>query len=233
MSSLERSCRRARRQNIPKPNAPVSSETTSDPSSEPCTVHSAGAEKKTRGKAVRAVAEHPDTKASPVSHTLAPQTAATNGHLPQNTATRSLKNAPKGRRKKAEKTERSDVAPGESSDHFPDPSQTEQHKDKTMPSHTQRWKRTAKESSTHATLSCLSFQQDTPISPPQSDSGVKVSGRGRRPNPRLSSTPQRDRTPPSKPQVSPVTVLAHLSFITLPVIHKHLSINSSSCELIG
>ncbi|MCJ8731909.1 hypothetical protein PDJAM_G00204640 [Pangasius djambal] len=208
MSSSEKYCRNTRRQKIPKQHTPVSPETNSDPPSKPHTVPSAGAKKKARGKAARAVAQHPATEPSPlspVSHTPTLQTA-TNGHLPQNTTACSLKNGPKGRKKK---TERSDFTPDERSDHFPDSdlTQTEQQKDKIPPPpHTQRSKRAAKETSTHATLLCPSSQQDTPISSPKSDSGVRTPRRqrGSRPNPPLSSTPQCSRTPLSEPEISPV-----------------------------
>lgn len=216
MSSSEKYRRKARRQKIPKRDASVSPETTSEPPSKPDAVRSAGAEKKTRGKAARAVARHPDaapspaSPLSPVSHTRTPRT---NKHLSQNTTARSVKNTPKGRRKK---TERSDPGPGPGPD--PDLSQTEQEKAKTTPSRAQASKRAAKETSPHATLSCPSFQQDTPISSPNHESDVKGRGRGRRLKPRLSSTPQRSRTPLSEPQISPVTVSAHLSSVVLPVV---------------
>lgn len=213
MSSLEKySCKAWRRKGT-KRKTPVSLEPTSDPPSKPDAVHSAGAEKKTRGKAV----QHPDTKPSPVSHlspvlhTPTPETAATNGHLSQNTATHSLKNAQKGRKKKTEKTETSDRCPGS------DLSQTEPQKAISTPSRTQGWKRAAKETSPFATLSCPSFQQGMPISSPKCDSGVK--GRERwRANPRLSSTPQRSKTLLTEPQISPVTVAACLSSVTLSFI---------------
>ncbi|MCI4377767.1 hypothetical protein PGIGA_G00207070 [Pangasianodon gigas] len=214
MSSSEKYCRNARRQKIPKRHTPVSPETNSDPPSKPHTVPSAGAKKKTRGKAARAVAQHPDTEPSPVSplspvsHTPTLQTPATNGHLPQKTATCSLKNGPKGRKKKTEKRDRRET--DERSDHFPDSdlTQTEQQKAKIPPPapHAQRSKRAAKETSTHATLLCPSSQQDTPISSPKCDSGVRTPRRqrGSRPNPRLSSTPQCSRTPLTEPEISPV-----------------------------
>lgn len=209
---------------IQKQSTPVSPETTSDPPSKPRTARPAASKKKTRGKAARAVAQDPDTKPSPVppvSHTPRPQRAATNGHLPQYTATPSPKNALKERKKK---TVRCDVTPDEGSDRFPDLTQTEQHKAKITPSHTQGSKRAAKETLTHSTLLHPCSLQDTPVSPGVSDSGVKVPGRGCWPNHRLSSTPRCSRTLLSEPQVSHVRVSAHLSSITRPVIL--ISINS-------
>lgn len=201
MSSSEKSCRKARRQNIPKQHT-----TNSDPPSKPRAVRSAGTEKKTRGKGARAVARHPDAKSSPVSpvsHSPTLQTAATNGYLPQNTATRSSKNAPKGRKTK---TERSDFTHDERSDCFPDsdPTRTEQQKGRMTPPCSQgSKKRTAKETSTHATLLCLSNRQDTP----ESDLGARTPGRGRgrRPNPGLSPAPQCSGMLLSEPQINPVT----------------------------
>ncbi|XP_060783176.1 uncharacterized protein si:dkey-127k13.1 isoform X2 [Neoarius graeffei] len=216
MRSSGKNCCNARHRKPPKPHAHISPETNSDPSCKPRAVRSTGAEKKTRRKAVKAVAQHPDTiplpvsPLSPVSHT--PQTAVTNGHSPQNTSTRSLKNAPKGRKKKTEKKERSDFTPDERSDHDPDPTWTEQRTARITPSsRAQGSKRAAKETSTYTTLSCPSSWQDTPVSSPTSDSGERTLKRGRgrppgpRPGPRLSSAPQCSRTPPSELQTSPVT----------------------------
>ncbi|KAM9501589.1 uncharacterized protein Hap1MRO34_012260 isoform 2-T2 [Clarias gariepinus] len=201
MSSLETSCRKTRRQTS-KQHAPVPPGESSGAPSRPATVRSAGEEKKrTRGKAARAAAQHPEPTPSHTRTPHTPHTPATHGHLPQKTSTCSEKSAPRGRRKKTEKAERSDFIPeGKSDDRTdPDPTRTKQQQAKITQTHTQGQKRAAKH--THDTLVCPSLQQDTPVTSSKSDSGTRAPGRGRgrHPNPRLGSTPL------TEPQISPET----------------------------
>ncbi|KAK3546726.1 hypothetical protein QTP70_033425 [Hemibagrus guttatus] len=220
MSTSEKYPCKGRRQKIPNRQAPpISPETSSDPSSKPHAASSAAPEKKTRGTAGRADAQHPHTKSkavsplspvSPVSHTHTP---ARNGHLTQNTSGCSLKTPQRGRKKKCEKKERSDFSPDERSGPGADPgtTRTEQQKARISPPEPAPPRtlrpRAAKETSTHATLSCTGSPQDTHVSSPKPDSAARTptTRRGRRPKPRLSSTPQRSRTPQSRLQISPIT----------------------------
>ncbi|GAA6075758.1 PWWP domain-containing DNA repair factor 3A isoform X1, partial [Tachysurus ichikawai] len=209
MSTSKKYSREGRRQKISNQQASVL-KTNSELSSKPPTVSSAGAVKKTRGKTARVVAQHPDTEPTPVlsvSHT------ATNGHLSQNTSTRPQR----GRKKKTERSdftpsERSDFTPSERSDPCADADTRRTRQQKATitppppppPPRTLR-SRAAKETSTHATLLCLGSPQDTTVSSPKSDSGVRTPRRGRRPKLCLSSTPQCSRTRQSQPQISPIT----------------------------
>ncbi|KAI5103704.1 serine/threonine-protein kinase PAK 2 isoform X1 [Silurus meridionalis] len=102
--------------------------------------------------------------------------------------------------------------------------QTEQQKATVTPPRPQRSTRAAKDTST---LSCLSSQQDTPLS-----LEPRTPKRGRRPNLRLSSTPQRSRTRPNEPHFSPITV----NSLTIPIIYYSLFLsadwsNRSPCDL--
>lgn len=211
MSSLETSCRKTRRQTS-KQHAPVPPGESSGAPSRPATVRSAGEEKKrTRGKAARAAAQHPEPTPSHTRTPHTPHTPATHGHLPQKTSTGSQKSPPRGRRKKTEKAERSDFIPeGKSDDRTdPDPTRTKQQQAKITQTHTQGQKRAAKH--THDTLVSPSLQQDTPVTSSKSDSGTRAPGRGRgrHPNPRLGSTP------PTEPQISPETVAVHFLLLQL------------------
>ncbi|KAF7706034.1 PWWP domain-containing DNA repair factor 3A [Silurus meridionalis] len=191
MSRSERSRCNTRRWKHSKQRG--SQETTSDLRSKPCVRRSA--------RAAKTVSQHPGTEPSPVSplsDTHTPQTAATKTHVPLNTATCSPKNLPKGRKKKKIK-KREDCTTDARSFCVPasDSVQTEQQKATVTPPRPQRSTRAAKDTST---LSCLSSQQDTPLS-----LEPRTPKRGRRPNLRLSSTPQRSRTRPNEPHFSPIT----------------------------
>lgn len=173
MSSSEKYRCKAWRQKAKKQNNPLSKRDI---------VHSTGAENKPREKAVSAVSHHPDTKPSPVSslspisHTLS-------------------QNPPKGRKKKTENSVTSDLCPGSH------PSQNSSKKDKTTPSRTQGWKRTAKESSPHDTL---------------------AGHRRWRPNPHLSSIPQGSKTLLSEPLISPVMVVAQVALLHFLLFHNNV-----------